>query len=75
MPSALNSSTQPTLLTLSQPSLLTRLNLTVNVYVPLQSLKVLVVKVSHISLVLKNLSHIISKFPFLNELYPYVPLT
>jgi hypothetical protein len=56
----LDSHRQAPLLTLRQTGLLTGLYLPVNVNVPLQGLKVLVVKIRYISPVFKNLRHLIS---------------
>jgi hypothetical protein len=57
VPCALDSYAQVTLLTLGQAALLAGFDLAVLVYVALQGLEVLVVKVSYVSAVLKNLCH------------------
>jgi len=57
VPCTLDSYAQVALLTLGQTSLLTSLDLAVLVYVALQGLEILVVKVSYVCTVLKNLCH------------------
>jgi len=53
----LDAGAQLTLLALSKASLLASFDLSVNIYVALQGLEVLVVKIWDVCLVLKNLCH------------------